>query len=60
MTVQALVERLSAKLGPPALSRNFVRHGMHYEWKTGLGTTVGVSESIGATKQIFFASLERN
>ena len=59
VTVQALVERVTAKLGPPALNRDFARHSLHYEWNNGLGTTVGVTETVGASERIFFASLGR-
>ena len=59
VTVQALVERLEAKLGRPALSRNFSQQSLRYEWKTGMGATVGVSEFIGGADRIFVVHLSR-
>ena len=57
VTVQAMVERLAARLGPPALERDFATDVLRYEWKTGRGTTIGVSEFFGTTSRIFSARL---
>ena len=60
VTVEALVQRLEAKLGQPMLNRDFNLHSLRYEWKTGLGTTVGVSEFIGSADRLFSASVWRD
>ena len=46
VTAEALVTRISAKLGSPAVARAFDRDGITYWWRTAHGTTVELFEGL--------------
>ena len=60
VTVQALVERLQSKLGPPALHRDFRQQELAYEWTTAAGATLGVVEFIDGTDRDLIIHFSRN
>ena len=49
VTVTAMVARLEAKLGAPALSRDFERNIVRYRWSTVHGTAVELTEDLSVT-----------
>ena len=60
VTVQAMVERLAARLGPPTFDRDFARQVLHYRWQTRQGTTILVSEFVRRTDHEFLISMAKD
>ena len=49
VTAAALAGRLNARLGAPALSRDFERNTVQYQWTTAHGTTIELVEDLSDT-----------
>jgi len=55
VTAEALVTRISAKVGSPAVTRVFDQDGITYQWQTAHGTTVELFEGLTGDWQHWLA-----